>query len=101
MAISVVEHCDTYNGGPMLSPPPRLQLSTSWAGGVPQRSLPAPPRPNPHGAVPHHPSLGPSACGELPPGPIRRRHQVLRTVATGVYLNSERRLWTMCPIACG
>jgi hypothetical protein len=69
MEISVVEHCDTDNGGAMLSPPPRLQLSTSWAGGVPRRSLPAPPRPNPYGAAPHHPALGPSACGELPPAP--------------------------------
>jgi len=101
MGLRVVDHRDTSNGAMMLPPPPRLQLSTSWAGGVPRRSLPATPRPTPHGAAPHHPALGPSACGGLPPAPIHWRQGVLRAIAPCVYINSERRLWTLRPIACG
>jgi len=53
----------------------RPTRSSPHAGGGrgPRRTLPAPPRPNPHGAAPRPPSLCPSACGELLPPPQRTK----------------------------
>ena len=52
---------------------PTRSAPHAGGGGVPPRSLPAPPRPSPHGAAPHRPSLGASARRALLPAAPRSK----------------------------